>query len=169
MGRMSKSDRISAILRDNPALRRDDPRIAELIDAEALLRKAQRAARLAPVTIETGSGGVKRNPALVAVDSANTAVRRLRNELGIDRANVKRNEAAGVKVKRSPEAQKLIGLYTQDYFGDRNLLPGLAAFLSAHGIGPDDFPEYSRAAFEADLKEQAHLLDGVRDRIKMGS
>ncbi|WP_059866523.1 hypothetical protein [Burkholderia cepacia] len=166
MARKSKADRINEVLRLNPALSRNDPRISELIDAEALLRKAQRAAMNAPVTVETRNGGTKRSPELIAVESANAAVRRLRNDLGIDRINVKRSEAAGIKVKRSPEADRLLSLYGADYCTHRVLLPGLAAFLTAHGIGSEDMPEHSREMFVSDVAEQAELVDGIRDRIK---
>ncbi|WP_155836978.1 hypothetical protein [Paraburkholderia mimosarum] len=168
MARKSKSDRINEILRMNPSLNRDDPRIGELIDAEAILRKAQRAAKGAEVLSVTAAGNARRNPALVAVDSANTHVRQLRNDLGIDRLNVKRNEAAGIKVKRSTDADKLLSLFGPDYNEDRVLLPGLAAFLAAHGITAADMPDHSREAFEQGLAEQAHLMDGVRDRVKLG-
>lgn len=166
MARKSKSDRVQEILRLNPSLNRSDPRIDELIDAEAALRKAQVAARKAEVLTATAAGNLRRNPVLIAVESANTHVRRLRNDLGIDRLNVKRNEAAGVKVKRTAEADTLLSLYGPSYNEDRVLLPGLAALLAAHGIMPPDMPEHCRGAFESDLSEQAHLMDGVRERIK---
>lgn len=166
MARKSKSDRVHEIMLANPVLRRDDPRISELIDAEAQLRRAQRAARAAPVTVKSAAGTAKRSPELVAVDHANTMVRRLRSDLAIDRLSVKRSEAAGVKVKRSTEADKLLALHGPDYSMERILIPGLAAFLTAHGIRPEDMPEHHREAFETDLAADAHLLEGIRERIK---
>ncbi|MCP3713688.1 hypothetical protein M3I54_43930 [Paraburkholderia sp. CNPSo 3274] len=166
MARKSKADRINDILRLNPSLNRDDPRIDELIYAETALRKAQLAAQRAEVLTVTAAGNARRNPALIEVDSANTRVRRLRNELGIDRLNVKRNEAAGIKIKRTTEADKLLGSFGPDYNEDRVLLPGLAALLAAHGITAADMPDHSREAFEQDLAEQADQVDAVRDRIK---
>lgn len=167
IARKSKADRIHEILLLNPALRRGDPRIDELINAEALLRKAQRAAKGAPVTVQTRTGGVKRSPELIAVDAANTAVRRLRNDLGIDRINVKRSEAAGIKVKRSPDAERLLTMFGPEYVASSALLPGLAAMLCAHGIVSVDMPEQHRAAFERDLADQQDVLPGLLDRIKM--
>lgn len=166
MARKSKLDRVHEILLLNPALRRDDPRIGELIDAESLLRRAQREAKTAPVTVMSAAGTAKRSPEWVAVDSVNTMVRRLRNDLGIDRLSVKRSEAAGVKVKRTTEADKLLALHGADYATGRILIPGLAAFLTAHGIRPEDMPEHHREAFETDLADQADLLDGIAERIK---
>jgi hypothetical protein len=166
MARKSKSDRVHEILLLNPALRRDDPRIGELINAEAMLRKAQREARNAPLTVTSAAGTAKRSPEWVAVDSVNTMVRRLRNDLCIDRLSVKRSEAAGVKVKRSTEADKLLALHGADYATGRVLIPGLAAFLAVHGIVAEDMPEHSREAFTTDLADQAHLLDGIAERIK---
>ncbi len=49
-------------------------------------------------TVPTGTG-FKRSPELVAVDNANAAVRRLRNDLGIDPLSVKRSEA-GFRVRK---------------------------------------------------------------------
>lgn len=166
MARKSKSDRVHEILLLNPALRRDDPRIDELVNAEAMLRKAQREARNAPLTVMSAAGTAKRSPEWVAVDSVNTMVRRLRNDLGIDRLSVKRSEAAGVKVKRSVEADKLLALYGPDYGTGRTLIPGLAAFLAVNGIVSADMLEHSREVFEIDLADQAHLLEGLAERIK---
>ncbi len=166
MARRSKADRVHEILLLNPALRRDDPRIDELINVETLLRKAQRAARNAPLTVLSAAGTAKRSPEWVAVDSVNTMVRRLRNDMCIDRLSVKRSEAAGVKVKRTVEADKLLALYGADYGDSRMLLPGLAAMLSVHGIVAEDMPEHSQSVFATDLADQTHLLDGLAERIK---
>lgn len=166
MGRMSKADRVSSILRTNPKLGRDDPRIEELIAAEAHLRKTQRAARHAPVTVQTGSGSTKRSPEVIAVEHAQTAVRQLRTELELDRINVRRNEQAGLKVKRSPHAERMLSIYGPDYTQHRGLLPGLAAGLAAFGITPEDMPEHSRSLYAADLEEQAGELEEVRRRIQ---
>jgi hypothetical protein len=166
MARKSKSDRVHEIMLANPVLRQDDPRIGELINAESLLRKAQREARNAPVTVMSAAGTAKRSPEWVAVDSVNTMVRRLRNDLGIDRLSVKRSEAAGVKVKRSTEADKLLALHGADYATGRILIPGLAAFLTAHGIVAEDMPDHTREAFVTDLADQAHLSDGIAERLK---
>jgi hypothetical protein len=168
LARKSKADRIHEILLLNPALRRDDPRIDELINAEAILRRTHRAARNAPVTVQTGTG-FKRSPELVAVDNANTAVRRLRNELGIDRLSVKRSEDAGVKVKRTKEAQAIIDRGFSD-FGQRvELLPGICPFYAAHGITAEDLPEEHRERFRQEVDEanrDGNVQQGIADRIR---
>lgn len=165
MARKSKSDRTHEIILLNPALKRDDPRISELIDAEALLRRTQRAARSAPVTVATGTGS-KRSPELVAVDAANTAVRRLRNDLGIDRVSVRRSEAAGIKVKRSPRAQHILDHSGHDYPDHADLIPGTAALWAAYGIVAEDLPEEHREQFRADLEAQADEVQPCRDRLR---
>ena len=165
IARKSKADRIHEILILNPALRRDDPRISELINAEALLRKAQRSARNAPVTVPTGTGS-KRSPEFVAVDAAEKSVRRLRNDLGIDRVSVKRSEAAGVKIKRSPTAQTLIDQQAERYPEMADLLPGLAAAWAAYGIVAEDLPDQHQERFRKDLAEQAGHVQPVRERLR---
>ncbi|MFL9882031.1 hypothetical protein PQR66_03285 [Paraburkholderia agricolaris] len=166
MARKSKSQRVHEILVLNPALRRDDPRISELINAEAMLRKAQRAATNAPLTVTSAAGTAKRSPEWVAVDSVNTMVRRLRQDIGIDRLSVKRSEAAGVKAKRSNDADTLLALFRVDYLETKELIPGQAAFLAAHGILADDMPEHTREAFKADLLDQANHVPGITQRLK---
>lgn len=166
MARKSRSQRVHEVLVLNPALRRDDPRISELIDAEAMLRKAQREANNAPITVTTAAGTAKRSPEWVAVDSVDKMVRRLRADLGIDRLSVKRSEAAGVKVKRSNDADTLLALFGADYLEARELIPGHAAFLSAHGILADDMPEHTREAFKADLLDQANHVPGITQRLR---
>lgn len=166
MARKSQADRIQDVLRLNPTLRRDDPRISELISTEAMLRKAQRAAGTKPVTVPTGTGSVKRSPEWVAVENLQTSVRRMRNDLGIDRLNVKRNEAAGLKVKRSPQADQMLAMHGADYCAGRELIPGLAGALAAFGLTADDMPEGSREAFARDLAAQADQIGAVRERFR---
>lgn len=166
MARKSKAQRVHEVLTLNPALRRDDPRISELIDAEAMLRKAQRAAISAPLTVTSAAGTAKRSPEWVTVDNVDTRVRRLRHDLGIDRLGVKRSEATGVKVKRSKDAETLLALVGVDYVRTRDLIPGHAAFLSAHGISEEDMPEHTREAFKADLLEQSNLVTGIVQRLR---
>lgn len=165
MARKSKSDRTHEIILLNPALKRDDPRISELIEAEALLRKTQRAARNAPVTVATGTGS-KRSPELVAVDAANTAVRRLRNDLGIDRVSVKRSEAAGIKVKRSPKAEAILARQGDQYAEHAELIPGLAATWAAYGIVAEDLPEHQQERFRSDVETQADQVQPIRDSLR---
>jgi hypothetical protein len=100
------------------------------------------------------------------VDNVDTRVRRLRHDLGIDRLGVKRSEAAGVKVKRSKDAETLLAIVGVDYMRTRDLIPGQAAFLSAHGISEEDMPEHTREAFKADLLEQSNLVTGIVQRLK---
>ena len=166
MARKSKSDRINEILRLNPALSRTDPRIEELILAEGLQRKAQRAAKKTAITVTTRTGGVKRSPELIAVDAATVAVRRLRNDLGIDRVNVKRNEDAGVKIKRSPRAQHILDHSGHDYPDHADLMPGTAAIWAAYGIVAEDLPEEHQEQFRRDLADQAGDVPAVRDRLR---
>lgn len=162
----SKADRTREILYLNPSLRADDTRIAELFAAEGLLRKAQRAAKGKPVLTQTAAGNERRSPVWVEVDKREEAVRRLRNQVGIDRVAVKQAERAGVKRKRSAEADRLIALYGEDYAMRRALHPNIAAFLSAHGIVADDLPEPYREAFESDLAEQAEHVQPIAERIR---
>jgi hypothetical protein len=152
----------------NPALRRDDPRIDELINAEALLRKAQREARGVAATTLTAAGTAKRSPQWVAVDSVNTMVRRLRNDLGIDRLSVKRSEAAGVKVKRSNQAENVLAAYGPAYGFHSDLIPGLAGLIAAHGLTAEDLPVEQRERFRADLaaNEAGNTTESVRDRLR---
>lgn len=166
MARKSKAQRVHEILVLNPALRRDDTRIDELINMEAMLRKAQRAANNAPLTVLSAAGTAKRSPEWVAVDSVNVMVRRLRADLGIDRLSVNRSEAAGVKVKRTQEAEKLLEMHGPGYSAHARLIPGLAAMLAAHGLVALDMPEEHREAFAADLVEQGHLVPGLALRLK---
>lgn len=166
MARKSMAQRVHEVLTLNPALRRDDPRISELIAAEAMLRKAQRAALNAPLTVTSAAGTAKRSPEWVAVDNVDTRVHRLRHDLGIDRLSVKRSEAAGVKVKRSQDAEKLLTLFGADYLHTRTLIPAQAAFLSAHGISDEDMPEHTREAFKADLMEQSEHVTSIVQRLK---
>ncbi|QTD91286.1 hypothetical protein [Burkholderia anthina] len=166
MARKSKADRVNEVLRLNPALSRNDPRISELIDAEALLRRVQRAAMKAPITVETRNGGTKRSPELIAVENANSAVRRLRNDLGIDRLNVKRSEAAGVKIKRSQKAQTIIDQQGDRYSELADLIPGVAAAWAAYGIVAEDLPENQRERFRSDLAEQADHIRPLRERLQ---
>lgn len=168
MARKSKADRIHEIQLLNPALRRDDPRITELINAEDILRRTQRAAKNAPVTVPTGTGS-KRSPEYVAVDRATTAVRKLRNELGIDRVSVKRNEAAGIKVKRTKEAQAIVDMGFDDYDVRSDLIPGLAGFYAAHGIVAEDLPEHHRERFRREVAEQESSIPAIRERIRQFS
>lgn len=167
MARVSKTARVEQVLRDNPQLRRADPRISELIDAEALLRRAQRAAKGSPVLATTAAGNAKRSPALVALEHAEKSVRRLRADLGVDRVGVKRNEARGAKVKRSPEAARLIELHGETYRADAALISGLSLGLAAHGVEAEDLAEGEQGAFAEDLAaEGPEALQAVRDRIK---
>lgn len=168
MARKSKADRIHEVLLLNPVLRRDDPRLGELINAEAMLRKAQREARRTPLTVISAAGTAKRSPEWVAVDRVNTMVSRLRNELGIDPRSVKRSEAAGVKVRRSPKAQAIVDHQAYRYAEMADLMPGLAAAWAAYGIVADDLPEHQQERFRSDLE---HSVGGgstetVRDRFR---
>jgi hypothetical protein len=166
LARKSKADRVNEVLLLNPTLSRNDSRIGELFAAEDLLKRAQKEAKKAPLIVQSASGSDKRHPAWVAVDNATTTVRRWRNELQLDRVSGKRLEAAGVKVKRSPEAQRLIELYGPEYDSHRILFPHIAALLAAHGIEAPDLPEQHRAAFESDLTAQAMHVPAIADRCK---
>jgi len=168
MGRKSKSDRINEVLRLNPALRRDDPRLGELFNAEDILRKAQLVAKKAAITATTANGGSKRSPEYVALDSATTAVRRLRNDLGIDRLALRRSEVAGVKIKRHPNSAHILAVWESDPTGVLamlDLIPGYAAASMAHGLTEADVPGVSREAFLAKLEEQRELIPAIRERI----
>jgi phage terminase small subunit len=123
MARKSKADRINEIIKSNPVLKRDDSRINDLIEAEGQLRKAQRAARTSDVIASSAAGSAKRHPALVALEQADKSVRRLRNDLQIDRLGVKRNEHAGVKTKRSPSFDKILEIFGPQYKENRGLCP----------------------------------------------
>lgn len=166
MARKSKADRINEILLANPLLKRDDSRIEDLIFAEGQLRKAQRVARSAEVLSASAAGTAKRHPSLIVLEHAEKSVRRLRNDLQIDRLGVKRNESAGVKVKRSNKAEEVLALYGPEYAEHSLLIPGLAALLAAHGLVAGDLPEVHQKRFRADLEAQSHLIAGIRERIK---
>jgi hypothetical protein len=164
MARKSKADRVNEILKSNPLLKMDDSRINDLIEAEAQLRKAQRAARNSEVIASSAAGSAKRHPALVALEVADKSVRRLRNELQIDRLGVKRNENAGVKVKRSSKFDEILAALGTD--GPDPSIPAEAAFMAAHGIVAEDLPEAHQEWFRTDLEKHIHLVDGIRARLK---
>lgn len=166
MGRKSRSDRISEVLRNNPSLNREDPRIGELLASEDLLRRAQRAASKAPITVTTANGGTKRSPEYVAVDRLENTLRRLRNELGQDRLSIKRSEAAGIKIKRSPRAQHILDHCAHDYPDHADLMPGSAALWAAYGIVAEDLPEEYQEQFRNDLAEYADEIQPIRDRLR---
>lgn len=113
----------------------------------------------------TGTGS-KRSPELVAVDKAETSVRRLRNELGIDRRSVKRSEAAGVKIRRSQKAQAILDQQADRYAEMADLMPGLAAVWAAYGIVAEDLPECHQERFRRDLTEQADHVQPIRERLQ---
>jgi hypothetical protein len=165
MARKSVSSRIDAIVKLNPALRRDDSRIRELLDAETLLAKCRKSALQTDAVIASRNG-VKRHPALVALDAAETSVRRLRADLQIDRVSVKAHENTGVKSKRSSKADEILALFGAEYTLDSYLMPGHAAFLAAHGLEAVDMPVEHREKFQADLEAHAGLVDGIRSRLK---
>ncbi len=168
MGRKSRGDRINEVLRNNPALRREDPRITQLLASEDLLRRVQREAKKAPVTVSTANGGSKRSAEYVALDKVETTVRRLRNDLGIDRISVKRNEQAGVTVKRHKNAHLIVAAWNNDpakVLDSLDLMPGYAAGVAAHGITVDDVPEQAREAFTAKLEEQRYLVESIRGNL----
>ncbi|OWJ59144.1 hypothetical protein BWU74_18180 [Paraburkholderia caledonica] len=168
MARKSKAQRVHEVLMANPALRREDPRISELIDAEAMLRKAQRLAKNAPLTVASAAGTTKRSPEWINVESSTTMVRRLRQELGIDRLSVKRSEAAGVKVRRSQKAQAIVDSQAYRYSEMADLMPGLAAGWAAYGIVAEDLPEHQQARFKYDLEHSVGVEspEAVRDRFR---
>lgn len=166
MARKSIADRINEILQSNPLLKRDDLRIKDLIFAESQLRKAQLAARKSEVLSSSAAGTDKRSPALVALEQADKSVRRLRNDLQIDRLGVKRNEQSGVKTKRSPSFDRILEIFGPQYKDNRGLVPREAAFLAAHGIEVEDMPVDAQELFRADLEAQKDAVDGIRERLK---
>lgn len=168
MGRKSRSDRINEVMRINPSLNREDPRIGELLNSEDLLRRAQREAKSAPITVATANGGSKRSAEYVALDKVESTVRRLRNDLGLDRLSVKRNEQAGVKVKRHKNAHIIVAAWNNDpakLLTNLDLIPGYAAIVSAHGITVDDVPEQARDVFADKLEEQRYLVESIRSSL----
>lgn len=165
MARKSKADRVNEIMLANPLLKRNDSRIEDLIFAEGQLRKAQRVARGSAVLSASAAGTAKRHPSLVALEMAEKSVRRLRNDLQIDRLGVKRNETAGVKIKRSSTGDHLLNLYGPEYAEHSLLLPRLAGMLAAHGIDAEELPEKHRGLFRKHLEEQRDAITGIKQRF----
>ncbi len=155
-------------MRNNPSLNREDTRIGELLASEDLLRKAQREAKNAPITVATPNGGSKRSPEYVALDRIESTVRRLRNDLGLDRLSVKRNEQAGVKVKRHKNALNIIASWKDDaahFLELLDLIPGYAAGVAAHGLTVEDIPEQAREAYTSKLNAELYLVDSIRANL----
>jgi hypothetical protein len=107
------------------------------------------------------------SPRNFGLEAADKSVRRLRNDLQIDRLGVKRNEQTGVKTKRSPSFDRILEIFGPKYKENRGMCPGEAAFLAAHGIQAEDMPEDARELFRDDLEEQKGHVDGIRERLKM--